>query len=78
MSSQTIAPDRLHIASGLEQLTAYRFGTQAARHLFCRQCGIHPFVETRLNPGHYRVNLGCVEGPNALELPETVFDGKRL
>jgi hypothetical protein len=29
-------------------------------------------------PGHYRINLGCVEGVDALALPVEVFDGASL
>lgn len=56
----------------------YRFGTLTARHHFCGICGIHVFVETRLNPGQYRVNLGCVDGLDAMKLPEVFFDGKAI
>ena len=56
----------------------YQFGTMTARHHFCGTCGVHTFVETRLKPGHFRVNLGCVEGIEAFDLPEAIFDGKAL
>ena len=49
-----------------------------ARHHFCGKCGIHTFVETRLNPGHYRINLGCVDELDALRIPEKIYDGKAL
>jgi hypothetical protein len=29
-------------------------------------------------PGHYRINLGCVDGVDALTLPVEVFDGASL
>ena len=59
-------------------LRTYRFGTQTAKHHFCSQCGSHLFVETRLDPGHFRINLGCVDGVSSRQLPIEVYDGKSL
>ena len=66
--------DRPH---GRGDLT-YRFGTQVAKHHFCSVCGIFVFVETRLRPGEYRVNLGCIDEIDPLALPIEVFDGQSL
>ena len=78
MSATTIPPEDMDITAPPDALSNYQFGTMAARHRFCRICGIHTFVETRLNPGHYRVNLGCVDGFDALQLPDSIFDGDSL
>ena len=59
-------------------LMTYQFGTMTARHYFCSRCGFHTFVETRLNPGHYRINLGCDDDIDAMRLPEELYDGKSL
>lgn len=64
--------------TGTKNLKSYRFGTNIARHLFCETCGIHPFVETRLNPGCFRINLGCVDGIAVRELPVFYYDGRAL
>ena len=58
--------------------STYAFGTGAAQHHFCSRCGVHVFVEPRLAPGRYLINLGCIDGVDALRLPETIFDGKAL
>jgi hypothetical protein len=56
-------------------------------HYFCTNCGICPFsavanlplsYEGRAKIGARRVNLGCVDGLNALELDITLIDGKSL
>ena len=78
MTSTTIAPENIDILDREGALSTYQFGTNTARHHFCSRCGIHTFVETRLNPGHYRVNLGCVDGLDALRIPEEIYDGKSL
>lgn len=78
MTSHVIPPDAIEISVSDDAKSSYQFGSMTARHHFCSRCGIHTFVETRLNPGHYRINLGCVEGLDALRLPAPIYDGKAL
>ncbi len=78
MSSTVAPPEFIEISDMEGVLSTYQFGTLAARHHFCKRCGIHTFVETRLNPGHYRINLGCIDELDALRLPEVIYDGKSL
>ena len=78
MTTNLVSPECIDIFDPTSALTTYQFGTMTARHHFCSRCGIHTFVETRLNPGHYRINLGCVDKLDALKLPEELYDGKSL
>ncbi len=78
MTSMVIPPEAIEIWVEGDAQRSYQFGTMTARHHFCSICGIHTFVETRLNPGCYRVNLGCVDALDALSLPSRVYDGKTL
>lgn len=78
MSNEFIPEEKLNIESGEDALTLYQFGKKTARHLFCKHCGIYPFHETARKPGHYRINLGCVDGIDTLAIPVEVFDGKNL
>jgi hypothetical protein len=50
------------LLTGPEALIDYRFGTGAARHLFCRHCGIKSFYQPRSHPDCYSVNLRCIVG----------------
>lgn len=84
MSSEYIAPDAFEV-EGEESLALYQFGDKAVYHYFCRSCGISPFncvaslpdgYEGRAKIGDRRVNLGCIDGLNALELEITVIDGR--
>ncbi|MEX0303620.1 MAG: GFA family protein [Leisingera sp.] len=74
----TVPQKDMEITANSGALKTYRFGTMAARHHFCGTCGIHTFVEPRLSPGTWRVNLGCIKGLDALRLPSDIFDGKGL
>ena len=78
MSGFTIAPDEIEIEVTGENLATYEFGSRVAKHHFCKTCGIYPFHQTMRKPGHYRLNLGCVEELDATRLPFEVFDGASI
>ena len=78
MSPEAIPPENLKIAAKDDALGLYQFGIKTAKHYFCMVCGIYTFHETARKPGHFRVNLGCVEGVDTFSLEEGVFDGKSL
>jgi hypothetical protein len=78
VSPEPIPPERFRIDAEQGALGLYQFGAKIAKHYFCKNCGIYTFHATARKPGHYRANLGCVEGVDALALPVEVFDGKHL
>jgi len=78
MSGFTLAPDELEIKTKDGALSLYQFGSKIAKHYFCNICGIYPFHETLRKPGHYRVNLGCIDDVDTDSLDVDVFDGKSL
>ena len=78
MGGFVIAPEDMHITIADDALATYTFGQGVAKHHFCRKCGIYPFHQTMRKPGHFRVNLGCVEGLDATQLPFDLFDGASL
>lgn len=78
MTSQAVAPDQFSYEADDELLGCYQFGAKTAKHYFCKQCGIYTFHETARMPGHFRVNLGCIEGIDPFSLESELFDGKNL
>ena len=78
MCTEMIPEAALKIEADEDVLGLYQFGARTAKHYFCKRCGIYPFHETARAPGHYRVNLGCVEGVDTFSLEFDVFDGKHL
>jgi hypothetical protein len=87
MSARYFAPDEIEDLQGMESLAVYRFGDRGLDHCFCRVCGISPFSVVHAvpadyagpaRPGSYRLNLGCVDGLDALALDITVIDGRAL
>ncbi|MEM6997164.1 MAG: GFA family protein [Myxococcota bacterium] len=75
MSEDYVPPDRFETLTGLEQLTRYRWGDTMVNHWFCSVCGIYPFHDAIETPGHYRINLGCVDGVDPLAVQVRFIDG---
>ncbi len=78
MSEFTLAPDEFHYEAEEGALGLYQFDSKVAEHYFCKKCGIYTFHATFRKPGHYRVNLGCIDSVDTEALEYTVFNGKSL
>jgi hypothetical protein len=74
MSDIYIPPEMFEL-EGREALVLYQFGDRDMHHYFCGTCGIFPFSDPVAKPGHYRVNLGCVDGVDPLALEIRSIDG---
>ena len=78
MTPYMIASSDMHISDTEGTLSTYEFGTKVAKHHFCNRCGIYTFHQTLRAPGHYRANIGCLEGIESTNLVFDVFDGASL
>jgi hypothetical protein len=78
MSPYAVPEAQFHIEAKEGALGLYQFGRKKAKHYFCKNCGIQTFTESARMPGHYRVNLGCVEGVDTFAMDIELFDGKNL
>ena len=76
MTMTWIPPEDVELLEGKESLTLYRFGDLMMNHYFCPTCGIFPFSEVIRRPGHYRFNLGCIEGLEPYDLEISLVDGR--
>ena len=69
--------DRFTLLQGEDALTTYQFGTNVAKHTFCRHCGIHAFYVPRSDPDKVSVNARCLDDVDAATLqPSRLFDGR--
>ena len=66
--------DRFELLSGREALTSYRFGSGAADHLFCSNCGVKSFYQPRSHPDAWSVNVNSLDEPPELSVEQ--FDGR--
>ncbi len=78
MSSFLLASSEIRISAAEDSLSTYEFGSGIAKHHFCKKCGIYTFHQTLRKVGHYRVNIGCLDGVDSINLPYEVFDGASL
>lgn len=67
---------QFRLVAGGDVLTAYRFNTGTAQHLFCSVCGIKSFYVPRSHPDGFSVNARCVDGLALDQLAVTPFDGR--
>lgn len=65
------------LLSGAESLTAYRFNTGTAQHLFCAVCGVKSFYMPRSHPDGYSVNARCLDPGTVEQLTVEPFDGQQ-
>ena len=69
-----VSHDRFELLTGRDSLTSYRFGSGAADHLFCSNCGVKSFYQPRSHPDAWSVNVNCLD--EAPELSVEQFDGR--
>lgn len=65
---------RFRLLAGERDLVDYRFNTGAARHRFCRHCGIKAFYVPRSHPDGVDVNMRCLDPGTIAALRVTPFD----
>jgi hypothetical protein len=56
-----VPASRFRLLQGADALTEYTFNTGAAKHRFCRVCGIKSFYLPRSNPDGIDVNVHCLD-----------------
>lgn len=65
---------RFRLLSGADDLAEYTFNTGAAKHRFCRHCGIKSFYVPRSHPDGIDVNVRCLDPGTVTRLTVTPFD----
>ena len=75
MSTRYFAPEEIEV-HGREALKLYQWGDREVNNWLCATCGVYPFHDATRKPGHYRVNLGCIDGVDTKTLALTLVDGR--
>ncbi len=71
-----VPAEHFRLLAGEDALTEYRFGTGAARHRFCRHCGVKSFYVPRSHPDGYSVNARCLDASRITSMRIRPFDGR--
>jgi len=67
---------RFELLRGQDAITTYQFGSNVAKHTFCRHCGIHSFYVPRSAPDGVSVNVRCLDGVDMAAVRPSPFDGQ--
>ena len=68
--------DAIISISGEENLSTYQFGTNLAKHYFCRNCGIYTHHQRKSDPNGIGVNIGCIDDIDSFQYDADVLDMK--
>ncbi len=64
------------VEQGDDNLAEYRFNTGAARHYFCKTCGVYTHHQRRFDRSQYAINAACLEGVSPFDFAAVpVMDG---
>ena len=61
---------------GDDELSTYTFNTGAAKHHFCRHCGVKSFYVPRSHPDGVSVNVNCLDEGTVEAVEVSDFDGR--
>ena len=67
---------RFRLLQGEDALSDYAWGTGAAKHRFCRVCGIKSFYVPRSHPDGFDINVRCLDTGTVMRLTVTPFEGR--
>lgn len=65
---------RFRLLAGADALADYTFNTGAAKHRFCRVCGIKSFYVPRSHPDAIDVNVRCLDAATIESVDMQAFD----
>ncbi|XP_030445034.1 uncharacterized protein LOC115667616 [Syzygium oleosum] len=72
-----VPSERFKLLGNSDQyLTTYTFGTDTAKHTFCKVCGITSFYRPRSNPDGIAVTYRCVDPGTLAHVEIKQYDGK--
>lgn len=70
--------DKFRLLTGEDALSLYEWNTHAAKHYFCKHCGIYTHHQPRTRADMIGVNLGCIDDIDASKLPVERLPGSQL
>lgn len=71
-----VAQTAFRLLQGADSLETYTFNTGAAKHKFCKHCGVKSFYIPRSHPDGISVNVRCLDPDTIERVTVTPFDGR--
>lgn len=61
---------------GEENLSLYQFGSNIAKHYFCKKCGIYTHHFRKSDPNGIGINIGCIDEVDSFSIKSDLLDNK--
>lgn len=71
-----VSQDDFRLLQGDEAIQTYTFNTGAAKHHFCKHCGVKSFYIPRSHPHGVSVNVNCLDEETIESVEIKLFDGR--
>ena len=68
--------DKLKITKGESNLSLYQFGSNIAKHYFCKTCGIYTHHGRKSDPNGIGFNIGCIDSVDIFDVKSETLDNK--
>ena len=59
-----------------EYLSLYKFGTNIAKHYFCKKCGIYTHHYRKSDPNGIGINIGCIDEIDSFSINSELLNNK--
>ncbi len=70
-----VSGENFRLLQGEGAIQTYTFNTRAAKHHFCKYCGVKSFYVPRSHPDGISVNVNCLDRESIESIDEKAFDG---
>lgn len=71
-----VSGENFRLLQGEGAIQTYTFNTGAAKHYFCKYCGVKSFYVPRSHPDGISVNVNCLDRESIESIDEKAFDGR--
>ena len=68
--------EQIKVTKGSDNLALYQFGSNIAKHYFCKTCGIYTHHSRKSDPNGIGFNIGCLEDIDPFKHNSEVLDNK--
>ena len=68
--------ESIKLIQGEDNLSLYQFGTNVAKHYFCKKCGVYTHHFRKSDPNGIGINIGCIDEVDSFSIDSEILDNK--